>query len=179
MNCETFLNLLDDYADGLLSPDQAQQMADHARTCPHCQSIMVMRQDLRILATEDAVPEAFSFAWRSHIQAKKRRAHPALRVLASAAAVLLFLIGGTLWHRDNAMIGSVTESAPLMRSMDTDTGTATFARKVVQPTLWEQIADLFRDMGQFLLTALPYLAVVAVLVILFLILKKHSKKRKE
>lgn len=177
MNCNTFLSLLDDYVDGAVSPDQQRQMEDHAKDCPHCRDQMTLLQDLRTLAQQDTVPESFAFAWRSRVRAEKRRTHPGLPVLASAAAVLLFLVGGTFWQRGQSSgVGSVMESAPLMRSMDA--APATFAMKAPEPTVWEYLTDFFRDMGQFALTALPVLAAAALLIFLLVRLKKHLKKER-
>ena len=100
MNCKDFSNLLDAYVDGSVSESEADQMRDHAAACPDCAAMLTLLQDARRMDEEIEVPETFSSSWRQRIreeeemEEKKTKKIPWKTWLA-AAAVLLFVLGGT------------------------------------------------------------------------------------
>lgn len=106
MNCKEFSTLLDAYVDGSLSKAEADQMRDHAAACPDCAAMLTLLNDARRMDEEIEVPENFSSSWRQTIreeetmEEKKVRKYP-WKSLLVAAAVLVFVLGGTALTRDS------------------------------------------------------------------------------
>ncbi len=115
MNCKEFSTLLDAYADGSLSEAEASQMRDHAAACPDCAAKLTLLQDARRMDEEIEVPETFSSSWRQRIreeetmEEKKTKSFPWKTWLA-AAAVLVFVLGGTALTRDSMPARSTVRS---------------------------------------------------------------------
>ena len=105
MDCTEFSNLLDALMDGTLPEEDASRMRRHAAECPACAAMLTLRQDMKKLDAEIETPEAFSSSWREMVreegamEEKKKRSFP-LRGWAAAAAVLIFVVGGTLANRN-------------------------------------------------------------------------------
>lgn len=85
------------YADGDLSPGEAEQIAEHIATCPDCQAVTEALE--RSLQVTQAIwqtgqaqwPEIHSF---DRIRSNRR---PFKRAVAVAASVLLILGTGAMW----------------------------------------------------------------------------------
>ncbi len=103
MNCEKMNELLDQYLDGTLTENQAQEVDAHLAVCPDCARLFQMCQDLR---AEDAeVPENFSVSWRQRIRKeeqmeKKQQKRKTFKSIAAVAAAFVFIVGGTLITRN-------------------------------------------------------------------------------
>ena len=106
MNCKDFSNLLDAYVDGSLSQAEANQMRDHAAACPDCAAMLTLLQDARRMDEEIEVPEAFSSSWRQRIREEEKMEEKRIKdfpwkTWLAAAAVLVFVLGGTALTREN------------------------------------------------------------------------------
>ena len=137
MNCKDFSSLLDAYVDGSLSETEANQMRDHAAACPDCAAMLTLLQDARRMDEEIEVPETFSSSWRQRIreeevmEEKKTRKFPWKTWLA-AAAVLVFVLGGTAVTRGSmparTAVGTATQSTSAAADAGSSNGVA--ARKM-------------------------------------------------
>lgn len=137
MNCKEFSTLLDAYVDGSLSETEANQMRDHAAACPDCAAMLTLLQDARRMDEEIEVPETFSSSWRQRIreeeemEEKKTRKFPWKTWLA-AAAVLVFVLGGTAVTRGSmparTAVGTATQSTSAAADAGSSNGVA--ARKM-------------------------------------------------
>ena len=106
MNCKEFSNLLDAFMDGSLSDAEADRMRAHAAECDACAALLSLRQDCRQMEEDLQVPEGFSSSWRRMIREEngmeeKKEKKFNWKAWASAAAALVFVIGGTLITRDS------------------------------------------------------------------------------
>jgi len=112
MTCDEAVALLDDYADGLLTPEQAADLESHLETCPTCRAEL---QSLReLLADAQALPRSITppaSTW-SGIQSRiegsprpgvvplsSRRSRLRIPLLAAAAVALMVLSSAvtSLW----------------------------------------------------------------------------------
>ena len=160
MQCEQFLSLLDDWKDGTLAPAQVQEVKDHLRTCPRCQTLVKMQEDLPLLFADEAVPAALTDSW--HAALHKERAARSKRRLhnwVAAAAALLFTAGGAL------VTGRLTgREAPAVMydSTAADTSGIMLARAMPEPepTLWEQALDALSQTGNWILDTWPGLVLL-------------------
>lgn len=86
------------YADGDLSPNEAERIAEHIATCPDCQVVTEALE--RSLQVTQAIwqtgqaqwPETHSF---DEVRANRRSF---MKVIAVAASILLVLASGVLWR---------------------------------------------------------------------------------
>ena len=142
MTCEEAVALLDDYADGLLTPEQAAQIEAHLETCPNCRAEL---QSLReLLADAKALPKSITppaSAW-SGIQQRiagsarpgvaslsTRRSRFRIPLLAAAAIALMVLSSAatSLWiKRGGEGRGFAASQAEYARA------TAELAQKIEQ-----------------------------------------------
>ena len=105
MNCKEFSTLLDAYVDGSLSETEADRMREHAAACPDCAARLALLNDARRMDEDIEVPEGFSSSWRRMIREedtmedKKIKKFP-WKTWIAAAAVLVFVLGGTALTRD-------------------------------------------------------------------------------
>lgn len=105
MNCEQIQDLLDQYLDGRLEAEMAQQVEEHVSHCEECANLLSICKDLR--KEEGPVPPQFAQSWRAAVRREesmeKRNANQkGFRNLLAIAAALVFVIGGTLMTRDKA-----------------------------------------------------------------------------
>ena len=105
MNCEQIQDLLDQYLDGRLEAEMAQQVDEHVSHCEECANLLSICKDLR--KEEGPVPPQFTQSWRAAVRREesmeKRNANQkGFRNLLAIAAALVFVIGGTLMTRDKA-----------------------------------------------------------------------------
>ena len=104
MNCKDFSNLLDAYVDGSVSESEADQMRDHAAACPDCAAMLTLLQDARRMDEAIEVPETFSSSWRQRIREEENMEEKKIKswkTWLAAAAVLVFILGGTALTREN------------------------------------------------------------------------------
>lgn len=169
MHCDLFRTLLDDRKDGHLTDEQLKAMDEHLAVCPRCRAFMQMQDDLRLLAADEQVPSAFRFSWQQAVQKEmcKKRLPAAVKSTLAAAAAVLFLVGGTVIHRESTQQITAMDSAPMMmRAMP--------SAKAAEPALQTQFAAFLQDMGAFLLDVLPYLGALAAAALLLILLKKRK-----
>ena len=165
MDCKVFSNLLDDYINGALPADQAEQMRRHAETCGDCAALLSVWQDCSRIGESFQVPEDVSSAWRQRIReeaeleetqkVQRSQARPAHAAKAwgrwlAAAAALVFIVGGTLLTKDRVPLTvnrekQAAQQSPLngwqARKTDADAGTGSedSANKAVStPNPWTE-----------------------------------------
>ncbi|GAI81194.1 unnamed protein product [marine sediment metagenome] len=97
-SCEDIREMLVDYADGQLSPDESNEVAEHLRKCEHCQKMLeALRRSLELAAVvwEDGLAETKEI--RAPILVKVRKIHWP-RYAAVAAGILLVLTTSVVWR---------------------------------------------------------------------------------
>lgn len=171
MTCKDFRDLLDDYLDFTLPQEQQNALDAHLKVCPHCQMLMQMHSDLQQLQKDAPLPETLNTAWRKSIRREKRWTALRQGTLA-AAAMMAFLLGGTALHRQGSQTEMLADNAPMMlRAMP--------EAAAIQAPPENSMLTFIRDMGAFLLDALPFLGILAAAALLILYLQKRLSKRKE
>lgn len=148
MDCKTFSNLLDAYMDGALPDADARAVEAHAASCASCGALLKLRRDCRGLEEEIDVPDAFSSAWRGRIREEEQMEEKKSRAFSwkgwiAAAAVLVFVVGGTFATRDQlpARQSARNENAVSRETAEPAYGTGGLsARKSVS---YDNDADLF------------------------------------
>ena len=106
MDCKEFSTLLDAYRDGSLSETEADRMREHAAACPDCAARLALLNDARRMDEDIEVPESFSSSWRRMIREEDTMEDKKVKKLPwkawiAAAAVLVFVLGGTALTRDS------------------------------------------------------------------------------
>lgn len=142
MTCDEAVALLDDYADGLLSPERAADLEAHLTTCPSCRAELESLQAL--LADAKALPRSIApppGAWSGIQQRIEGSARPGIvslsarrsgmrtPLLAAAAVVLMVLSSAvtSLWiKRGGEEPGFAASQAEYARA------TAELAQKIEQ-----------------------------------------------
>lgn len=132
MTCNQFSDLLDQYLEGSLAPEQASECERHLETCGECRLLLEIRKDCRQLDEGFEVPASFSASWRQAIREQEesymtdkpkepRRlkfATSVKRKMAIAASIV-FVFGGT-WlvsqFRPEAANTAIRETATGMPS---------------------------------------------------------------
>src|SRR5687767_6462885 len=93
MNCQQFIDKLDDYLDGELASTEHQTAIAHAQSCGNCQRRLARRHALRSALRDLPAPEprphffdqALNHAYRSH--SHRRRSYIAATALAAGLAL--------------------------------------------------------------------------------------------
>lgn len=103
MTCEEFLLLLDQW--DALTEEEKEEARAHAVACEGCAEYVRMRDDLSHLDDDIEVPDAFASAWRRQIREENKvteitKKRKPWRAWLTAAAAVVFVIGGTLGTRD-------------------------------------------------------------------------------
>lgn len=98
MNCDEFAFLLDTLESNW-TREEREGMEAHAKACPECAKLLLIRREMRAMDQKEEVPEAFSASWRAAIRREEKREmnkkrNTWKRALATAAAVA-FVVGGT------------------------------------------------------------------------------------
>ena len=132
MTCNQFSDLLDQYLEGSLAPEQASECERHLETCGECRLLLEIRKDCRQLDEGFEAPASFSASWRQAIREQEesymtdkpkepRRlkfATSVKRKMAIAASIV-FVFGGT-WlvsqFRSDAANTAIREMATGMPS---------------------------------------------------------------
>ncbi len=97
-SCEDIREMLVDYADGQLSPDESNEVAEHLRKCKHCQKMLeALRRSLELaeVVWEDGLVETKEI--RAPILGKPRKIRW-LRYAAIAASILLVVTTSVVWR---------------------------------------------------------------------------------
>jgi len=117
--CEEYAALLDAYADGECSEDEAGRVREHLKTCSGCRAcleeILAMRDAFSLL-DDVAVPEGFSAGVMAAVAAAPRREKPDSRRLIRKwlprAACLVVLVGAVLgWKLMGGYSGTAMSAA--------------------------------------------------------------------
>ena len=99
--CEYIQEMLVDYADGVLSPGQSNEVTGHLETCKNCRKLLqALRKslDLATIVWEDDLKE--TEAVKIPAQPKTRKIHW-FRYAAVAASILLVVTTSMIWRGNN------------------------------------------------------------------------------
>lgn len=123
MNCNNYNVLLEKFLEGTLTPEEETLLRQHEDECPVCAARRAALDNLPDLLSglKDDVPplpEDFHQGWMSQVEktAMKHKPYqrkPWLRALSAAAAVM-FVIGGTLLTRDRLSPMQNVSETPFM-----------------------------------------------------------------
>ena len=122
MNCKEFSFLLDDaFRNRSLPDEEVSALRAHAAECPHCAALLQAMEDCRKADEETEAPVSFSAAWRQRIREEsakeeKARKRRTWRGMLAAAAMLIFVVGGTLLTRDRQPILSARPAREMRAS---------------------------------------------------------------
>ena len=97
-SCEEIREMLVDYADGQLSPSEANKVAEHLAECEHCREMLEALQrslELAEVVWEDGLAETKEI--RAPIPRKARKIRW-LRYAAIAASILLVVTTSVVWR---------------------------------------------------------------------------------
>jgi predicted anti-sigma-YlaC factor YlaD len=118
-SCEKIEEMLVDYADGQLSPDESNQVAEHLKKCRHCRKILQALQKSLALAGviwDDGLDETKEI--RILIPGKMRNI-PWTKYAAAAAGIILLLTTSVVWRT-------------LMKPVDKEINFAEIERRITQ-----------------------------------------------
>ena len=128
MDCRTFALLLE-VSPEERDPMQQQEMAAHAQQCPECAALLQVMQDMREMDEEEQLPPEFSMGWRMKIrgeeamQQKRMKKQYLMKMLATAAAVVLVFGGATLSYVNGwGLPGNKNENQQMMYSRTSASG---------------------------------------------------------
>lgn len=122
-SCKMIEEMLVDYTDGQLSPDESNQVAEHLEKCEHCRKILEALQKSLTLAEavwEDGLTETEDI--RILIPGKIRNT-PWTRYAAAAAGIILLLTTSVVWQTLTKPVEKEINFADIERSI-TEAGTA-------------------------------------------------------
>jgi len=122
-SCEKIEKMLVDYADGLLLPDESNQVAEHLEKCEHCRKILkALNKSLALVGSiwEDGLTETEDI--RILIPGKLRNI-PWTRYAAAAAGIILLLTTSVIWQTLMKPVEKEINFAEIERSI-TEAGTA-------------------------------------------------------
>lgn len=191
MSCEQFQALLDQMSLGALTADRREAMEAHARECPDCAMLLA----LRTLDEEVSVPDTCGYAWRQAVkqEASRRARKPGrtLKALCAAAAVVVFLCGGTLITRATrtndmgAPLAMMDGTATRMKARTFDLAgeegqlASNAPNEAPQAAVTEAAPtpSFLSDLGAFSAQAAPYLILLAALVAAAIPLRRHIARR--
>ena len=97
-SCEEIIEMLVDYADGQLSPNDSNKVTEHLAECEHCQKMLVALQkslELAEVVWEDGLAETKEI--RAPIPRKTRKIRWP-RYAAIAAGILLVVTTSIVWR---------------------------------------------------------------------------------
>ncbi|MGN0778584.1 MAG: DUF4349 domain-containing protein [Aristaeellaceae bacterium] len=136
MTCHDYALLLEKYLEGVLTPAEEAQLRQHEDICPACAAqrctLDGLQDDLASLKEDvPPIPEGFHQAWTTRVEeaamenkpVSLRPRRPWTRLLSAAAAVV-FVLGGTLLTRDALSPRSAAPkaSSTLYTAYDDDSG---------------------------------------------------------
>ena len=107
MDCKRFAELLDVSAEER-TPEQMQQMTEHAQQCAECNALWTMLRDCVEMDRQEELPLEFTMGWRMKMrreeamEQKRMKKHNWQRILATAAAVV-FVLGGAMFSSNNQL----------------------------------------------------------------------------
>ena len=97
-SCEKIEEMLVDYTDGQLSPDDSNKVAEHLEKCDHCRKIFEALQrslELACVIWEDGLKETEEI--HVPLPLKRRKIHWT-KYVAAAAGIILLLTTSILWR---------------------------------------------------------------------------------
>ena len=127
MTCQEYLSLLEKQLDGLATAEEAARMQKHEEACDSCRRqrelLTAIPEDLAALGQDVfPMPEDFHARWTAQLEEapmpKKNRRVSWSRVL-SAAAALVFVLGGALYAKDEL---DLTAGIPRPAAMEDNYG---------------------------------------------------------
>ena len=110
MNCKEFLEHLDAWIDGEVTPAQRQAFLSHAQGCSACRKELrdaeAIRDALSQMNEGLSVPLAAQAAWRNAVkrESHRRRGRVFYRALSAAAAAFVLLAGTTAIFRSTGVL---------------------------------------------------------------------------
>jgi hypothetical protein len=116
MNCQLFESRVSEWIDAQLTPDEHVRMLQHAEGCAPCrkleQELRGLVSQLQHLPPEIEAPATQWPAVRARLEATSRASSNASRWpwLAVAAAVLVGVVGLTLWRNSTQSMGPTPQS---------------------------------------------------------------------
>lgn len=127
MDCKTFALLLD-VSPEERTPEQVQQMLEHAQHCTECAALQTLLNDCRELDTQEEVPPEFTMGWRMKVRReeameKKRTMRQYWqRALATAAAVVFVFGGATLSYLNGWGLPTAAQNSQMKYTRTTAKG---------------------------------------------------------
>ena len=179
MECEHFSALLDDLRDGRLDAAEANDVQAHLSHCPRCRALYQMTQDLALLNADAAVPEDFRTRWQARIREEKRRRTRMLQGVLSAAAAVLFVLGGTALHRSSMPKTEHLPNASMMRMAPMPAaGEQTDSLVTETAAIPGKWSVFIHQAGDYLADAWPFMALTGAAMLTYFVIKLVKKHRK-
>ncbi|MHC4536939.1 MAG: anti-sigma factor family protein, partial [Planctomycetota bacterium] len=122
-SCEKIKEMLVDYADGRLSPDESNQVAKHLEKCEHCRKILeALNKSLALAGAiwADGLSETQDI--HTPLPLKHREIHWT-KYVAAAAGIILMLTTSIVWKALIKPVEKEINFADIERSI-TEAGTA-------------------------------------------------------
>lgn len=154
-SCEMIEEMLVDYADGQLSPDESNNVAEHLEKCRHCRKILEALQKSLALAEviwDDGLAETKDI--RIIIPGKIRNV-PWTKYAAAAAGIILLLATSVVWRTLTKPVAKEINFAEIERSI-TEAGTA--ARLLAATELLTEYPDaqtIVKDQYRYIAETYP------------------------
>jgi len=154
-SCEMIEEMLVDYADGQLSPDESNQVAEHLEKCEHCRRLLkALDQSLELAGViwDDGLAETKEI--RILIPGKLRNI-PWTRYAAAAAGIILLLTTSVVWRTLMKPVEKEINFADIERRI-TEAGTA--ARLLAATELLTEYPDaqsIVKDQYRYIVETYP------------------------
>ncbi|NLD58810.1 MAG: DUF4349 domain-containing protein [Clostridiales bacterium] len=119
MNCREFMDSLDAYLDGEMSPPGQCEFLRHAQDCSKCKDELCCAETLKAslarMNDDLAVPLRAQAAWRGAVrrEAGRRKSRVLYRALSTVAAAFVLLAGTTVMFRSTGVLDFGSDSAAI------------------------------------------------------------------
>ena len=181
MDCEHFSALLDDLRDGRLDAPAAADAKAHLTQCPRCRTLYQMTKDLSHLDADASVPKDFRARWQSRTREEKRRRTRALQSILSAAAAVLFVMGGTALRRSSMAQTEHLPNVAMMRMAPMPAsggGMDALVTETAASPILEKWSAFAHQAGDYLADAWPFMTLAGAAVLGYFVIKLVKKHRK-